>query len=94
MQSDQISVDKCRALLGDASSSLADEDVETIRDQLYTLARIVVDAYDCYRAFDPLSVNPSPEQIARMEQVFRSFGWDVKEDDKEWNGIDSSVEGY
>ena len=38
-----ISVEKCRELLGDAGLSLTDEEILTLRDQLYVLADIALD---------------------------------------------------
>ena len=40
-----ITLAKCRELLGDSGRGLSDEDLETLRDQLYGLADVVTDIF-------------------------------------------------
>lgn len=42
----QISIERCRELLGSAGESMSDSDVESLRNQLYGLAAVIVEAFD------------------------------------------------
>ena len=40
-----MSVERCREILGDKAAGMTDAQMEQARDQLYVLARIVIDMY-------------------------------------------------
>jgi len=40
-----LSVERCREILGDKAASMTDAQIEEARDQLYALARIVIEMY-------------------------------------------------
>jgi len=40
-----LSVERCREILGDKAAGMTDAQMEQARDQLYVLARIVIDMY-------------------------------------------------
>ena len=41
-----ISVDACRKLLGKMAENMSDSEIETLREQLYAMANVVIDAYE------------------------------------------------
>lgn len=43
--SESISIARCRELLGDEADGLSDRDVDQIRQQADTMARVLVDAF-------------------------------------------------
>jgi hypothetical protein len=45
LDADQISIDRCRELLGDEATGLSDEQVDQNRRHAETMARVVVDAF-------------------------------------------------
>ena len=45
VSSDDISVDRCRALLGDEADVLSDAEIELIKRHAETLARVVIDVF-------------------------------------------------
>jgi hypothetical protein len=44
-QSERLSLEACREILGDAASSLPDMDLERLRDQMYALASAAIHAF-------------------------------------------------
>ena len=42
---DEISIDRCRELLGDEADNLRDEEVDQIRRHAETMARVVVEMF-------------------------------------------------
>jgi hypothetical protein len=45
LDADQISIDRCRELLGDEAIGLTDEQVDQIRRHAETMAHVVIDAF-------------------------------------------------
>src|SRR5271154_5186998 len=45
LDADQISIDRCRELLGDEAIGLSDEQVDQIRRHAETMAHVVIDAF-------------------------------------------------
>jgi len=45
LDADQISIDRCRELLGDEATGLSDEQVDQIRRHAEMMAHVVIDAF-------------------------------------------------
>ncbi len=45
LDADQISIDRCRELLGDEAIGLSDEQVDQVRRHAETMAHVVIEAF-------------------------------------------------
>ena len=64
MDEPRISVAQCRELLGkDVRESLGDEEIERVRDMLYSLAGVITDAYLDLGSIDQSAFDPPGDAV-------------------------------
>ena len=51
-----LSVERCRAILGEAAENMTDKQIEKLRERLYHLARLGLDMYATRRVKNELPV--------------------------------------
>jgi hypothetical protein len=62
---EQLSLERCRELIGDDGADLTDEQVQRLRRELYELAEVVADAFESLEIIDRRLLEPEGDLTAQ-----------------------------
>lgn len=63
---ENLSIERCRELIGDDASGLTDEQIQRLRRELYGLANIVIDAFCGLDVIDQSLFSPPGDIIDQL----------------------------
>lgn len=74
---DRLAVKRCRELVGNSGAASSDEQILAMRDMLYELAGIVIDAYSELGTIDQSLFNPPGDVIDQLNASIAIYAEEV-----------------